>query len=49
MTSVAFLFFIFFSIPLKGVVIYRGVGNGNRTRAVGSEAQHSTTKLYPRI
>ena len=28
MTSVAFLFFIFFSIPLKGVVFYRGVGNG---------------------
>ena len=60
MTSVAFLLFIFFSIPLKGVVFYRGVGNfykfiyfgagnGNRTRAVGSEAQHSTTKLYPRI
>lgn len=48
MTSVAFLLFIFFLIPLKRV-LYRGVGNGNRTRAVGSEAQHSTTKLYPRI
>lgn len=35
MTSVAFLFFIFFSIPLKGVVFYRGVGNGNRRAASG--------------
>ena len=26
-----------------------GAGKGNRTLALGSEAPHSTTKLYPQI
>lgn len=32
---------------IKTVSKIFGVGSGNRTRAVGSEAQHSATKLYP--